>query len=249
MGELLTGNPIHPGFIFASRQQIFMAKQPATFKKSSIVPSLIRTVMAVLTGFGMTLGVVAAPAANWQSLDIGAVGAEGSFTQAKGEFIISGAGDDIWNQADAFHFCFQPMDGDCTVMTRVVTINSAQDQAKAGLMIRESLAAEAKYAILFLTPGACVAFEQRLATSGSSSVGIYTQNLKPPYWLCLTRAGDLFTAYASENGATWVKIGSIAISMNTSSYVGLVVCSRKAGVLSEAHFDNVALKVRPPARK
>jgi regulation of enolase protein 1 (concanavalin A-like superfamily) len=224
-----------------------ISNPPVAMKQNGAARNLICRVLGVLAVFSVTLGVVAAPAAKWQSVDIGAVGMEGSVTQAQGEFIISGAGEDIWKQVDAFRFYFQPMDGDCTVMSRVVTIDSPR--AKAGLMIRESLAADAKYAVLFFTPTQGVAYEQRLATAASASVGVYDHVLKMPYWLSLTRSGDVFTAYTSQNGATWGKMGSVTISMNPSSYVGLVVCSRKTGVLSEAHFDNVALKVRPPARK
>ena len=74
-----------------------------------------------IQGTGTTTASLPAP---WLNQDIGAVGAAGSTTYASGTFTVRGAGTNIWDAADAFQYAYQPMTGDCTITTRVVTLGN-----------------------------------------------------------------------------------------------------------------------------
>src|SRR5207247_2124486 len=78
----------------------------------------------------------------WQHQDIGTVvnAGDATYTTNIGTFTVAGAGVDIWSTADSFHYAFQNVTGDCEVIARVVTITDSNPWAKAGVMVRESVA-------------------------------------------------------------------------------------------------------------
>ena len=51
-------------------------------------------------------------------------------------------GRDVWGSSDQFRFVYQPVTGDVEIVARVVSITRAHSWSKAGVMIRESLAAD-----------------------------------------------------------------------------------------------------------
>lgn len=79
-------------------------------------------------------------------------------------------------------------------------------------------------------------------TTGASSSYTLAGNATLPYWIKLTRSGNVFTTYSSADGVNWVQLGtSQTISMATSVYVGLAVSNRNTSSLATATFDNVTL--------
>ena len=68
-------------------------------------------------------------------------------------FTVTGSGADIWGTADAFRFVYVPVTGNCTIIARVVSVQNIDAWSKAGVMIRESLNANAANAFIAVTPG------------------------------------------------------------------------------------------------
>lgn len=172
-------------------------------------------------------------------MDIGNVGQAGSASYASGAFTVKGSGDDIWDNADAFHFVFQSMTGDGSIVARVASIDYTNSWAKAGVMIRESLDADARHAMAVVTAGNGVAFQRR-TTPGGTSYHTAGAAVGAPYWVKLTRSGSTFTAYQSADGNTWVPVSSATISMATSVYVGLALTSHNNSALNASVLDNVS---------
>ena len=177
----------------------------------------------------------------WINMDIGNVGLVGSASYANSAFTVKGSGDDIWNTADAFRFVYQPLSGDGSIVARVTSITNTDSWAKAGVMIRESLDANARHAMVAVTAGNGVAFQRRTATGGSSA-HTAGATLIAPYWVKLARSGNTFTAYQSVDGASWAQIGSVTLSMATSVYVGLAVTSHNNSTLNTSVLDNVSVQ-------
>jgi len=76
------------------------------------------------------------------------------------------------------------------------------------------------------------------ASSSYQSVGSATL----PYWIKLTRSGNVFSMYGSTTGVNWTLLGtSQTISMAPSVYIGLAVSNRTTSSLATATFDNVSL--------
>ena len=178
----------------------------------------------------------------WFDGDVGSVGLVGSASYANGTFTVQGAGAQIYGTADAFHFVYQPLLGDGTIVARVVSLQGGSSYVTAGVMIRETL-----------TPGSTNAktadwgtygsiyFDVRATTGGSTSE-LGSVHVALPYWVKLVRSGNTFTSYTSLNGVSWVQLGaSQTISMAQNVYVGLAVNSGSTAALATATFDNVSI--------
>jgi regulation of enolase protein 1 (concanavalin A-like superfamily) len=179
-------------------------------------------------------------AASWVSQDIGAVGQSGSASNAAGTFTVRGAGDDIWGSADAFQFLSQPLSGDGAIVARVTAIQNTNPDAKAGIMIRETLAAGSRHVVLDVEPSGNIEFMTRSATDGATS-WIAGASHAPPVWLKLVRTGTSITGWISSDGSGWTQVGATSVTMAGSVSVGLAVTSHNAAVLNTSTFDNVAI--------
>jgi regulation of enolase protein 1 (concanavalin A-like superfamily) len=176
----------------------------------------------------------------WSDTDIDGPGVAGSASYNNGVFTVSGGGYDIWGSYDYFNYLSKSSSGDVTVTARVVTQTVTNDDAKAGVMIRDSNAGNAAYAFVFITPNYGVNFEYRWANGSGTAVGGQILGPPAPYWVRLTRSGNQFTAYASADGTTWTQVGStITSTMSATPLEGLAVTSRNNSALSTATFDNV----------
>lgn len=179
-------------------------------------------------------------AALWTQQDIGSVVLSGNAGYNAGVYSVTGAGADIWGTADAFHYVWQPFDGDGAIIARVASQSAADAWSKAGVMMRNTLDANSAYAGLFITPSNGAAFQYR-ATAGGTSTNTVTAGLVAPCWVKLARVGTTFTAYTSADGITWTTRGSQTLTLGTNIYVGLAVTSHTTATLSSVTFDNIGI--------
>jgi RHS repeat-associated protein len=172
----------------------------------------------------------------WLDQDVGQVGLRGSATYGNGVFTVQGAGQGISGTADAFHFVYQPVSGNGTIVARIVTVGSG---AQAGVMIRNSLnpadmMADADYYV------GSINFHYRTTPGGTASNLDSSASL--PYWVMLVRAGSTFSVYMAPDGVNWVQIGtSQTITMSQNVFIGLGVSSDTTSSLATATFDNVSI--------
>jgi len=163
--------------------------------------------------------------------------------QDKGDnaYTVSGGGTDIWNNTDAFRFAYKKLSGNGSIVARVDSVVNTNAWAKAGVMIRETLDAASKNILVAVTPGNGVSLQDRDSTGGAS---VYTgaTGIVAPYWVRVTRTGNVFKAERSEDGKTWTQIGTTdtTIAMAASVYIGLAVTSHDAALVTAAEFSNVA---------
>jgi len=183
----------------------------------------------------------------WTDADIGSVGIPGlaSYNSSTSTFTVKGSGADIWFNADAFHYAYQQLTGDFQITARVTAEQNTNSWAKAGVMIRETLAAGSSFAATLLTPGNGSALQVRNGT-GTSAIHGQGPNVAAPYWVKLTRAGNVFTSAVSPDGNTWTTIGTNTVPMAATVYVGLAVTSHDNTLLNTSTFDNVSLLTPPP---
>ena len=176
----------------------------------------------------------------WNDADVGNPGIGGSASYHNGVFTVDASGNDIWNNFDQFHYVYQTMGGDGTIIARVKSELYTDYWAKAGVMIRDSLDPGAKYAFAFIAPGAGANFQYRDADGGyANQTGQF--GAAAPSWVKVVRTGSLFTGYASTDGSNWSQIGAVTIPMATKVDVGLALTSHNNSLLNEAAFDDVSL--------
>jgi hypothetical protein len=204
---------------------------------------------------GKEAEVAWAPALTWVANDIGSTATAGGFIDnGDGSYSITGSGADIWGTADAFHYVYKPLVGDGQMTVNVVgmTGTSANVWQKAGVMIRETLAAGSRNAMILMSvgPGAAStfaggdAFQWRSVTdAASSSSHSVCDNIEvlPPNCVRLVRTGNMFSGFVYVNGE-WVQEGqTVTIAMPETVYIGLAVTSHDnaAGIYTTARFNSV----------
>jgi hypothetical protein len=174
----------------------------------------------------------------WTNRDIGSTGLAGSASFDKNTFIVGGSGADIWNTADGFQFVSQPWTGDGEIVARVASLQKTDPWAKAAVMFRESLNANSSHAMTVITASNGSSFQRRNGT-GNYMTTTAGASVAAPYWVKISRSGNVFTSYISSNGTNWTQIGSETISMGTSIYAGLAVTAHNNSALTTATFTDV----------
>ncbi len=203
-----------------------------------------------ITTFVQTNVIPANVPPTWAAQDVGAVGIVGSTTYTNtvgtnGVFGVTASGNDIWGTADAFRFMYGTNVGNCTILARVSSEQSANAMAKAGVMIRSSLASNAPNAFVALTPGG-VTFQYRSSAGGVTSSNMVS-GVTAPCWVELVQSGSTFTGNYSTDGTNWTQLGTTTISMSSMVYPGLAFCNNGNTSLGTARFDNVSTPSWPIA--
>jgi regulation of enolase protein 1 (concanavalin A-like superfamily) len=191
----------------------------------------------------ITINASTALPAPWTSQDIGAVGIAGSATATSGTLTVKASGTDIWGSADQLHYVWQRVSGDVDIVARVASVQYVHAWTKAGVMIRQTLAADSPQGLMLVSPAKGLAFQRRLAAGGlstSTSGGTGTA----PAWVKLERRGNVITAYRSSDGATWTIVGSDMFTMGPDVYVGLALTSHDNARLATATFDSLSVTKR-----
>ena len=175
---------------------------------------------------------------------VGDTGAAGSaqFSEADGKLTVKGSGADIWTNADAFQFVWQPVAGDCELVACVSNVQPQFSQAKIGVMIRADFAKDASHVGAFAYSGNKIQFLSR-AGNGKQTVAKEKTAKPVPLWLKLVRQGATVTCYDSADGKTWTENGSDKLAnAEGPAFVGLAVCSHTRGQLATAVFTEVKLQ-------
>jgi hypothetical protein len=136
--------------------------QTLTFNGSDfsfVFPQYSMTVLDLAPSSGLPAG--------WSDGDIGSPANHGSATLSTLAWTINGGGADIWNTSDQFNFAHAPLTGDGSVVARVTSPTYTNAWAKAGVMLRNGLVANAAFVDLVVTPGNGVAFQWRSTAGGS----------------------------------------------------------------------------------
>jgi regulation of enolase protein 1 (concanavalin A-like superfamily) len=176
----------------------------------------------------------------WSDADIGSVPLAGSASYSNGGFTVSGSGADIWGTADAFNYAYRVLNGDGTIVAQVTGVDNVAAWVKAGVMIRESLDPGSPQAFVLVSSAKGVAFQRR-RVGGATSTSTPGSASTAPHWVKLTRAGNTFTAYESDDGSAWTRIGSDTITMAQTIYVGLAVTSHSSSSAT-CTFQNVSIQ-------
>jgi len=165
----------------------------------------------------------------------------GGFVEAPaGTYTMTASGVDIWDPSDEFHFAYKELSGAGAIIAKVESVANTDDWAKAGVMIRDTLDADSRHAMVAITPGNGVWFGRR-ETAGDISVSTKQAEITAPQWVKLERTiGGLVRAYYSADGSTWTQLDITSVMMDIPVYIGLALTSHNADATCEAVFSNVS---------
>lgn len=184
-------------------------------------------------------------AADLESIDIGdAKNNPGSTKIKNGTYTIEGSGHDIWDNADGFRFAYTTVKGDFEAVVHQVSIELPSEWAKGGVHARQSVEAEAVNAQIIVTGGGGGGSQitWRAVEGGASNE--FMDAAPGPWkdgecWLKLTRKGDEFHGYISEDGKNWKDLKTTKVKMDDPILVGLAVCG--LGQMAAAVYDNFTI--------
>jgi WD40 repeat protein len=170
-----------------------------------------------------------------------------------GEILIRGGGADIWGSRDGFHFLNQALSGDFQLTATALTRPTGPDPfAKAGLMIREGLAPNARHASLFLHYTAGGLQLQWRPAPGAATEGhevVPPERLRTPVVLRLTRRGSRIDGECSWNGGkSFQPSGSPVVftpGLSKVLQVGLAISAHDPNRTTEARFHDLAITPLP----
>ncbi|HXM57158.1 MAG TPA: PQQ-binding-like beta-propeller repeat protein, partial [Candidatus Dormibacteraeota bacterium] len=184
----------------------------------------------------------------WSCADVGNPAVVGDQGLSGSTWSVQGAGGDIWDTDDQFHFVWQPLAADGTISARVATQGNTDPWAKAGVVLRQSATdAASVYYGVFVTPGNGVVVQSR-GSEGLRTLQVATMAGAAPAFLRVARSGNTFTAYTSPDGAAWAPVAgsSATIAGLGGMLAGLAVTAHNGGALSTVTFDTVAIGTTAP---
>lgn len=155
---------------------------------------------------------------------------------------ITGSGGDIWGASDQFHYASLPITGDFIVTAHVASLTSTalDGWAKAGVMARDSNAANSMYAFEHWTGNNGTDYQFRTTNGGGAGSSGQSGTGNNHQWVRMARTGDSFQGSWSDDGAAWTAHGGAqTIDMGATILVGLAVTSHNNAVTATAVFDNV----------
>ncbi len=169
----------------------------------------------------------------WTTLPINCANTGSTATYASNTDIwtLNSNGYDIEGSADQFLYVDGTASGDHTLEAKMTGIAYTADWAKAGLMFRDTKAANSKMALVCVTAAHGVEFQCR-TTAGASPQDAFanwvpTPTASNPVWLRLSKVGNSYIAYYSTDDATWNQVGSAqTVSFTSTNYLaGLAATS------------------------
>lgn len=189
--------------------------------------------------------------ATWMNQDIGDIHVSGYTTFNGASYRLEAEGKGIGGQKDHFHFTCFLMDGDGSITARVF-LPPSSGWTQLGVMMRETLEPDARFAAAMLLPEKWHSGLMSRSTEGAASKLSFPFKLRrpyvekenrllKPYWMRLTREGKTFRAFFSTDGKTWRPQGSVDVPMKNKIFVGLPASSQLPKVTTTVYYDNVSI--------
>ena len=207
-----------------------------------------RTVRGWITGLVAGLGVMAGlglfTAAGAQSSCQAQGGPARSGAACMPSFTLGPGGEPV---TDSFYFVHQPLTGDGSITVAITSMTGLLPPAnatlgsvgpagssdtrpglypwaKAGIIIKNSLAEGSAYAAMMVAGGHGVRMQWNYTGDTAGLPGAVGP--ANPRWLRLTRSGDVLTGYDSADGTHWTEVGTVTLpGLPSTAQVGLFAAS------------------------
>ena len=159
-----------------------------------------------------------------------------------GQYVISGAGYNIWGDHDEFHFVWKKMKGDFILYTRAEFLGSWVDyHRKVGWMVRKTLDGNSPHVNAVVHGDGLTSLQFR-RTAGAVTEEIKSKLTKANI-IQLERKGTTYTMRVAKYGEPFVTEQIADIDLGDDVYVGLFVGSHNADVLETGVFRDVRITV------
>jgi regulation of enolase protein 1 (concanavalin A-like superfamily) len=143
--------------------------------------------------------------------------------------------------ADSGLFAWQTLSGDGEITVRIRELENSDTATRVGLMIRESMATHSKHTFIGTDGRGYVRWIRRTKTAGNTSTSSVAVATPLGLWLRLNREGTTVSAFTSNDGSDWTRVGRVNVDLGTSCYIGLTAHSGADDKLSAAVFENITV--------
>jgi dipeptidyl aminopeptidase/acylaminoacyl peptidase len=181
------------------------------------------------------------------SCDVGNPNLKGTviYDASAGTYMLSGAGKNIWAESDQFFYVWRRARGNFSLSAKITFKGSGVNaHRKVGVMIRESLAGESRYADVAVHGDGLTSLQYRSETCRETKEVTAPANGDYVY---LERAGNKIIMKTATGKYPEDVTGEIELNLPPSCYVGLYICSHEDDVLETAYFSRVEYKQLPSA--
>lgn len=159
------------------------------------------------------------------------------------QYVISGAGYNIWADHDEFHFVWKKMKGDFILHSRAELVGAAgvDPHRKVGWMVRKDLTGTSPHVNAVVHGDGLTSLQFRRTAKGETEEKKAT--ITHANIVELERKGNLYIMRMAKYGDPFVTEQVSNIDLGDEVYVGLFVGSHNADVLETGVFSNVRITV------
>lgn len=159
------------------------------------------------------------------------------------QYVISGAGYNIWFDHDEFHYVWKRMKGDFILYTRAAFVGSkgVEEHRKVGWMVRKNLDSNSAH-INAVVHGDGLTSLQFRRTTGATTEEIKS-DITHADIIQLERKGRTYTMRVAKYGGPFVTAQVTDLDLGDEVYAGLFVGSHNADVLETGVFRDVRISV------
>lgn len=159
-----------------------------------------------------------------------------------GQYVISGAGENVWANHDEFHFVWKKMKGDFVLYTKAEFLgNWVTYHRKVGWMVRKTLDGNSPHVNAVEHGDGLTSLQFRRAA------GAITEEIKSKITkanvIQLERKGSTYTMRVAKYGEPFVTEQVTNIDLGDEVYVGLFVGSHNADMVETGVFKDVRITV------
>lgn len=155
-------------------------------------------------------------------------------------YTIAGAGANIWNEHDDFHYVWRRLQGNFIVTMQVAFVGQGVNpHRKVGWMVRSSLDPGSANVSTGVHGDGLISLQFRRMPGGR------TAEIVAPVThadvIQLERQGDTYIMSVARFGEPFTAVQVTELALGDELYVGLAVCSHEDDVVEEALFHNVRI--------
>lgn len=174
--------------------------------------------------------------------DIGKIKYPGSvkYDAEKNTIQLTGSGENIWGNEDAFYFVWNKANGDLSLKMKYEWIGKGKhEHRKAGWMIRAGLEPDAPYVDAVIHGDGLISMQYR-SVKGGETFEVQSA-IKGNKTLLFERTGNQFTMYVLGENNLLHPAGNITVELPEQIYAGLVVTSHDSTTQETAIFSDVEM--------
>ena len=168
-----------------------------------------------------------------------------TFIPATGQYVISGAGYNVWADHDEFQYVWKKLKGDFILYTRAEFLGTWVDyHRKVGWMVRKSLDGNSPH-VNAVEHGDGLTSLQWRPTAGAQTLE-HRMKLTHANILQLERKGGVYIMRAAIYGQPFQTDTLTGVDLGDEVYVGLFVGSHNSDVVETGVFNNVSITIPYP---